>query len=414
MGLSVFDKIITFFFGLMIFFLPISKAVIEFSAVVCIITWFLKQVFIFTSGRKAIPLKSAANMLFGDFSLGGALTLFFLANILAVVFSSNMKLSVNALIFKLSEYILIFIIAKDSIRSKSQCKFIIYAFLSSLFFISLDGFFQAIFKYDLFRHRKLFQGRVTASFINPNDLGSYLITAIPLALSLAFSGLGKKIKTALAVLAISAVSILMFTLSKGAWLAFLLALLFWGRFSRKRYLLYVLAGILAIGFALPVFFKFSSFDLIKRMMLFSNDVGAMDRKFLWQAAIRMFIDKPAFGVGLGTFMENYPKFWLRPTTEIAYTHNCYLQTLAETGIFGLLTFLLFLYIWLKNTLQILAKPEKSFFYFSLLGLTVGLIAYLLNSFVDTNFYSLPIAVLFWFILGLQQAVSRIIKDEEKV
>ncbi|MDP1853672.1 MAG: O-antigen ligase family protein, partial [Candidatus Omnitrophota bacterium] len=215
----------------------------------------------------------------------------------------------------------------------------------------------------------------------------------------------------LLITAMIVLSVLMLTNSKGAWFAFLAALLFSGFYIKKRYVLYILLVLFVIGLILPAVFNFSSINLVKRMASFSGDAGAIDRKFLWLAALRMFYAKPLFGVGLGTFMENYQRFWLKPTTEIAYAHNCYLQALAETGFIGLGAFLLLLFIWLKETLGRLLRPSNSFYYFSFMGLSVGLVAYLLNSFVDTNFYSLPIAVLFWFILGLQQAAGRLANRE---
>lgn len=423
MGIVICDRVIMFFLSLMIFFLPISKAVIEVSAIFCILIWSVKQLFHFVklllrligdlrNGKEIVFINKLKSFLFNGLTLNGALMLFILANLLSVIFSSNIQLSINTFFLKLAEYILIFLIVRDTVNTKQRYKLIINVVLFSLLFIGLDGFFQIVAKHDLFRQRTLFLGRVTASFENPNDLGSYLITVIPLSLLLIFTGLGKKIKAVLISIFLIAISALMFTFSKGAWLAFLIALLFFGLNTKKRYVVYAFLGILAIGLILPIFFNFSAADLVGRLSSFSSDAGAIDRKYLWQAAIRMFMAKPVLGVGLGTFMENYPIFWVRPTTEIAYTHNCYLQTLAETGIIGLGAFLLFLFIWLKRTLEVFSRRSHSFFYFSFLGLSTGIITYLLNSFVDTNLYSLPIAVLFWFILGLQQAAGKIIENEK--
>mgnify|MGYP001618976701 CR=1 FL=1 len=415
MGLIVIDKIIMFFLCLMIFFLPISKAVIEVSAIICILGWAIKRIIIL-AGDYEDAFKRAGKFFTGDFSMNQSIFLFIAANLMAVVFSSNPTLSVNTFFLKLIEYILIFIIVADTVNTKKRFNLVIGVLLVSLLFIGLDGFFQVIAKHDLFRHRKLFQSRVTASFINPNDLGSYLITLAPLVLSMIFVNFNKKLKALLLIFAMIVLSVLMLTNSKGAWFAFLGALLFLSFYIKKRYVLYILLVLFIIGLILPAVFNFSSINLVKRMVSFSGDAGAIDRKFLWLAALRMFYAKPLFGVGLGTFMENYQRFWIRPTTEIAYAHNCYLQTLAETGIIGLLAFMLFLCVWFAKTIQILSRPYKSedaFVYFSFLGLTVGLLAYLLNSFVDTNLYSLTIAVLFWFILGLQQAGTRLISDERE-
>jgi len=235
---------------------------------------------------------------------------------------------------------------------------------------------------------------------------------MPVALCVVGFNFNREIKLFLITTLVIAISTLVLSFSKCAIMAFVFALIFLGFCTRKRYILFILLTMAVLTVVLPPFFKHSfNLDLFKRVMDFSSDAGAIDRKYLWKAAVRMFMHAPVFGVGLGTFMESYQRFWLKSTVEIAYAHNCYLQVLAETGIVGLSTFLLFLAIWFKDTLKLLFKKTGSFYYLSFLGMTIGLIAYLLNSFVDTNFYSLTIAVLFWFILGLQQVGLKILKNE---
>lgn len=404
-----------FFLSLLAFFLPISKAVIECSATICIITWFVKKILVARGKSPEFSWPAYYKSFFTEkLNFNHALFLFLFVNLVSAIFSSVPRLSMNAFFFKLLEYVLIFVIIRDTIKTKLRYQVIGWILCLSLFFIGFDGVFQIFTKHDLFRHRGLFQGRVTASFINPNDLGSYLITLIPLVLAIIFVKFNAKIRALLIIGAILVVSILVLTFSKGAIFAFILALIFFGGYFKKRYTFLILLFFIAMIILLPLLFNPYSVDLVKRILFFASDAGAIDRKFLWSAALRMFIAKPIFGVGLGTFMENYHIFWVRPTGEIAYAHNCYLQTLAETGIIGLGAFLLLLFIWLRKTLEILSKPFEPILRFSFIGLSVGLIAYLLNSFVDTNFYSLSIAMLFWFILGLQQALGRIIKDEKYV
>lgn len=411
MGIIICERIILFFLGLMIFFLPISKAVIEISATICIIAWFIKQSLIFFNNEKRGLLNSFKQLRLKFISFDMAVIFLIIANLLAAIYSTNISLSLNAFFLKFMEYLLIFLIAKDVISSRQRYAMFIWIISFSLLSIGLDGIFQIVTGYDLFRHRGAFSNcRITASFINPNDLGSYLITLIPLVLSLVCSNINKRMKVVLSIIAIVTVSMLLLTFSKGAIFAFILALIFFGFYTKKRYALLGLLMICLLAIILPLIFK-SHLDLAKRMISFSSDGGAIDRKFLWAAAWRMFLARPIFGVGLGTFMENYQKFWLKPTVEIAYTHNCYLQTLAETGIIGLGAFIIFLFIWGSKTLITLSIRDKTFYYFTFLGLITGLVAYLLNSFVDTNFYSLPIAMLFWFILGLQVSAIKLIKNE---
>ncbi|HDZ76914.1 MAG TPA: hypothetical protein ENH41_02375 [Candidatus Omnitrophica bacterium] len=412
MALIIIDRTIMFFLGLMIFFLPISKAVIEISASICIFAWIIKKIIIFKRDNSQNFIDRMKDFFRETSRLNIFLILFIFANLLSVIFSSNFGLSINAFIAKLMEYILIFLIVRDTVNSRLRYRIIISVLLSSLMFVSFDGFFQKIAGYDLFRHRELFMGRVTASFINPNDLGSYLVTLIPLALGLSLIKKNLKLRLCAVIVSIAALAILVFTLSKGAGCAFLAALVFFGFYTKKRYVLAIFVSLFIIALILTLFFNFSYSVLVGRIFSFASDAGVADRKLLWAAAVRMFLHSPIFGVGLGTFMKNYPNFWIQATPAISYTHNCYLQTLAETGIVGLSAFMLFLFSWLKRTCKVLSRRGNTFYQLSFMGLTTGIVAYLLNSFVDTNFYSLPIAVLFWYLLGLQQAAMNLIKNND--
>ncbi|MFQ5680523.1 MAG: O-antigen ligase family protein [Candidatus Omnitrophota bacterium] len=309
-------------------------------------------------------------------------------------------------------------VAQRLINTPRRYRGLVWVLLFSLLFIGLDGVFQKIFDIDLFRRRHMFSHiRVTASFINPNDLGSFLVTLLPLPLALLFSGIGRNVKVFLAAIFFIGIAVLLLTFSKGALAAFLLSLLFLAFCLRRRLVFLIFAVVIVLMFTLPLLFH-GGCDWASRLSSFFSDCGVKDRIFLWRAALRMFLAHPFFGVGLGTFMENYQLYWIRPTAEISYAHNCYLQTLAETGIIGLGTFVAFLSVWVIRVCGVIRKQPPAgtkgdgFVYFSVLGLAAGLVAYLLNSFVDTNFYALPLAVLFWSVLGVQVAGMKILCRKE--
>ena len=164
MGAIIADKIIMFFLGTMIFFLPISRAIIEISASCCIVAWVVKRILIFKERKEYNFLRNVKSFILHTSFLNKALMLFMFANFLSLLFSSNIGLSLNAFFAKLSEYVLIFIIVRDTVNSRQRYQGLIWVMLSSLLFIGLDGFFQLAVGHDLFRGRHLFQGRATASF----------------------------------------------------------------------------------------------------------------------------------------------------------------------------------------------------------------------------------------------------------
>ena len=140
-----------------------------------------------------------------------------------------------------------------------------------------------------------------------------------------------------------------------------------------------------------------------------SDAGGCDRKILNRIGWNMWNKSPFFGLGLGTFMYNFEKFnydkeeypW-----DPAYDHNCYLQIAAETGIVGLAGFLWLIGTFFIHSIASLTKIKDRFHHAVLSGISAGIIVTLVHSIVDTNLYSLPLAVLFWLMLGINAALQR--------
>ena len=135
-----------------------------------------------------------------------------------------------------------------------------------------------------------------------------------------------------------------------------------------------------------------------------SDIGVQDRSAMWQSAIHMIHDRPFLGHGLNTFMANYLDYWVGGERQPRYAHNCYLQVAAETGIVGLLAFVGLLGALFARLMGVMRQPQ---FRESLLvaGLLAGLVAFAIQAGVDTNFYSLRQAALFWTLAGLAVGLS---------
>jgi O-antigen ligase len=150
---------------------------------------------------------------------------------------------------------------------------------------------------------------------------------------------------------------------------------------------------------------------------FNEGGGFSQRHFLWKTGLDMFTERPILGQGLGTFMFNFERFKPKDYPagwEISYAHNCFLQIASETGILGFLSFITMITILFFVSIKILIGIKKNVLYYHILsGLLIGIFAYLVGSTFDTNLYSLPLAVLFWFMVGLVVGVIKIIHLESR-
>lgn len=256
---------------------------------------------------------------------------------------------------------------------------------------SIDGLVQWKFGHDLLRWREPWASRLTGPMGNPNNFATYLVMVMPIQLWLVFGG-AKRWQAMVMLLGILA-SILpiILTDSRMAWLVFAVNLMAFAVLA-KRVALLAYPVILGIGLLL-------SGHLPSLQGLFDLSPGRAEG---WTVAWRMFLDHPIVGIGHGSYMAHYMEYlpslagtWPRPQ----YAHNCYLQLLAEGGVLGLGAFMLLVGWVLQRAWRRLLRPPTRMIS-PLIGLAVSLVAFLVSIVFDTGLYSLPIASLFWSLLGL--------------
>ncbi|MCP4417532.1 MAG: O-antigen ligase family protein [Chloroflexi bacterium] len=163
----------------------------------------------------------------------------------------------------------------------------------------------------------------------------------------------------LAVGLVTAVSLLgvILSWSRGAWLSLGVAtavlILFWPR-KRWHGALFLLlgAGVLLLGLQVGLIpasisariTSFSSdlrFGDVRGEDITDENYAILERLAHWQAALAMAEDHPWLGVGFGNYEPAYADYalinWPYP---LGHAHNYYLNLLAETGIIGLMAYLL--------------------------------------------------------------------------
>jgi len=98
----------------------------------------------------------------------------------------------------------------------------------------------------------------------------------------------------------------------------------------------------------PAYFGMT--DMLNQPLTDEN-FAIIERLAHWDAALRMWEQAPWFGIGPGNYATVYPEVRLPLWEEaLGHAHNIYLNTLAESGIGGLLAYLFlwatfFLWLW---------------------------------------------------------------------
>jgi putative inorganic carbon (HCO3(-)) transporter len=232
--------------------------------------------------------------------------------------------------------------------------------------------------------------RIGGTLGSPNQTAGYFSLLLAPAASLLFTRLGKARKwLARAVLALGGTA-LIFTFSRGGWIAFAFSLTLLFLCSWRRRGFSVKAPIVIL---LVLVLLYLPFHTAISMRILGDDRGSAESRIpLMKLAFRIIEDNPVFGVGSNNF-------------QFYAVHNKYLLVLAETGIGGFLAYLAFLLgtlrkgwrCWKLNDL--LLSPIA-------LGFMAALAGHMVQMGVEV-FRGRPITQLVWLVAGLLAAMYRL-------
>jgi O-antigen ligase len=234
-----------------------------------------------------------------------------------------------------------------------------------------------------------------------NELGAFFAQYVPfmLALMLFSKSIVKKIVLILASLYCSI--ILMWSYSRGAWLAFLGSLLFLGIVKDKRILILVFVFFIFKSIILPA-------SVTDRMSIY-NEEGDLERSVeirenVWREAIHAIK------------MPKYAIFGMGLNQSAAYlsrdAHNIYLRFALEFGLLGLAVFLWILFLAFRMGWKLYRSTNDPFIKGLALGFLSCLVSVSIVNFTGTRLMYGPISAYFWILMGLTARIKIMVEQEE--
>lgn len=180
-------------------------------------------------------------------------------------------------------------------------------------------------------------GRVTSTFTNPNVLAVYLLTVLPVCLSVCLARGRRHGRRGIGALSLGAVLLcIVLTWTRGAWLAAPIGLLiFLLCYSRRTAATTLLLSVPLLSLVpwLPknILNRFSSIGRLA-------DSSTTYRIYTWRGTTDMILRHP-WGIGTGecAFSARYPDFAISGTESVPHAHHLFLQVTAELGVAGGLT-----------------------------------------------------------------------------
>jgi O-antigen ligase len=152
----------------------------------------------------------------------------------------------------------------------------------------------------------------------------------------------------------------------------------------------------------------------------STDASNLERINRWACAIEMFKERPLLGFGPGTYQFEYAQFQEPENLTIISTnfgdlgnaHSEYLGALSESGIFGLISFLILVGAMFYSGITLyydnskIDVAQKALVLSSILGLSTYFIHGFLNNYLDTDKAAVPIFGICAIFIALQQSTKK--------
>jgi O-antigen ligase len=198
--------------------------------------------------------------------------------------------------------------------------------------------------------------RAALGFGQPNALGLFFVLTLPFAAGLLRSARSNAQRWSAVGALCAIVGGLAATFSRGSWLSLLGGTLILWFAGERRYLAKIWLTGIALVLAIELVSGGAISDTARRTL---TDWVLEQRAGLMIAGLLMFWEHPLVGVGPGGFAPNL----VNVATEVPQLydylptpHNAFIQMAAESGIFGLLLFILLLIVAVRCFIKRAREP----------------------------------------------------------
>ncbi len=248
--------------------------------------------------------------------------------------------------------------------------------------------------------------RVFSVLQSPNELGAYMALMTPIVFGLFVYETHRLRKWLYGFGTLVCGLTLLFTFTRGAWVALAVALLFMAvLFERRLFILLIVLGIVAY-FVPAIHHRFA--DLFTPVYWIKAAQGGRISK--WLTAFDKLTSNPLFGVGLGHYGGAVSSIYHSGT----YSDNFYAKTLGESGIVGLILFFS-LHVALVRDLfrttlkRVIGNKKLKFVAF---GGVTGIVAVLFHNATENVFEFGPMAAMYFTYATLFLILGRGLQEGE--
>jgi O-antigen ligase len=254
--------------------------------------------------------------------------------------------------------------------------------------------------------------RIWLAFLHPNAGGSALLLLLPLVLSFLIFPSPPGMKAAAGAVSLALAAAMLLTFSRTAWISLLFGLFVLSCRWRGRWHLWSAVALAVFLIVVGASAGPRSYfrERVRSVFDISRDVNLHKRLIYWQGTARLIARRPLLGYGTGyqTFMavwEEQAEPLLREQTgeKPIHPHSLYLSLAFSVGLAGLAAFVAIL--WRLSLILGRRELWSTDWFFNALGpgLLAGFAGFLFGGLIDQPLFTVRLAYLFWFLVGLTGA-----------
>jgi O-antigen ligase len=193
---------------------------------------------------------------------------------------------------------------------------------------------------------------------------------------------------------------LVFSFTRGVWVAFAIVLAIIGAVRGRRRGLAVAVALGAFVLAVA-----SLGPAVRQRALSTFDIAAnLGRSQIWRANVDMITERPLLGWGYGNYKRFRTPFYARyPSADrTSHAHNDFLQVWVDSGVVGLSAFLYVFWVVVRDgwrtyrQLPAAVEPLRSV----VLGGVLAVVGFLVGGLTQYNFGDAEVVIALWFTVGL--------------
>ncbi len=359
--------------------------------------------------------------------LNAPTALFLAAAVVSVFVSPDKRGALGMLKAYFVEPILIYLVIKDTVKSKKDWRLFFLSLALSGLWVALLAALQGLTGQFTFAPWEAAQGRAHAVFNTANAVGLYLGPIVLLLLG----AVGQKLKSQnsnfkaktqisklpwLGLFAILSTALaIILSKSAGAMVGLAVASLVPITYcllptTRRRWVV-GLMGIAVLVAGIWFFFNISNFTPKNVDPYVRESTDTLQFRFcLWEGTKNLLLERPVFGAGLSGFKELYSqKYFTCDAEPLEYPHNWILNFWTEMGVLGLTAFLWILWRFFKSvnvSMCQCVRDKKSTAYCLLPSVFLAAMVYwLIHGLVDVPYFKNDLALEFWVIVGLLETLK---------